>query len=474
MEDPNEQTEALLPKDNEEADESINDMNLYSMKTQEILQNSINAVKFVIVCAVMADFTYSSRFSVWYLYANQFDDSTPITIVWVLYAGFFTICIVGLFFPWMSDSIGYDKVMVIMLITSTIGILGESIAMNFIFLSVFFVISQVEIFAISLAYIAWILPHKYAVEYTTKLYSFMVIGYLSGPILAGLLSYFVSYRSVFWINFGLNILVLIMALRFILNKQHKLENDQISLIDEFNESELDKDYIFPTINEQNNDENFDKSSFAIFFKSLSLFQWIQISNVIIQNGLVLSLEALLVTYYPTFMINYFGENNLIAYFQLVVICIGFIVGNGMVPVLIDPETKIIYPLNNKYFILIVSLILNIILLQIVYPLIINVHIFWITNLFYGIFFGITAMVQEVFILEMQPTQHAGKINGIKGLMRHLIPAIAILIAGILITENDEYSIFYVSSGCLVLSFILAIIMIVMDCFKKNEEILPPV
>ena len=434
----------------------------YSLKANQVLIDSINTIKYVIICAVIGKFAYSSRFSVWYLYAHEFDDSTPTNIVWVLYAGFFNICIVGLFYPCLSDSIGYDKTMMIMLIILSIGIFGECIATNFIFLSVFFVISQVEITAIALAYIAWILPHKYSIQYTSNLYTWIVIGYLLGPIVSGLLTYFVNYRVVFWVNFVLNTIILIMAYKCIYNKQKQLETIQLELMDELFETEIHKDYVFPVIihNIANADSQRDKSSLSAFFRSISKFEWMQIMNVIVQNSLMISLEALLITYYPTFILDYFGGNNLIAYFQLFMVCFGFIIGNGLIPVLIDHDRNILFPFNNKYFILIVSLIVNILLSQFMYPLIENIHIFWATNTIYGFFFGCTSMVQEVFILELQPKSHTGKINGIKGLIRHITPAIAILIAGLLITKDIKYSIFYVSTGCLILSFFLAIILLI--------------
>ena len=475
--DPTAETQTLLPNDNngniQDNLENETEDHIYSEKAQEILQDSIKAIKYVMICAVISDFTYSSTFSVWYLYASDFGDSTPISIVWLLYGGFFTICIAGLLYPCFSDSIGYDKTIILMLFVSTIGILGQSLASNFLILSSFFIISQVDTLAIALAYIAWILPHKYAVKYTSYLYSLMFIGYLSGPILAGLITYYVNFRTVFWINFGLNVMVLIMALKTILGKQHGLEDNQLHLDQELSDSDIDKDYIFPIILNEHIDHHQEKerSSLSNFYHSLTAFEWIQILNVIIQNGLIISLQALLITYYPIFIINYFDGNDLIAYFQLVMICSGFIVGNGLIPILINPEIKILFPFNNKYFILIISLIINIIILFFVYPLINDINLFWIANIFYGLFFGLTAMIQEIFILEMQPKGHIGKVNGVKGFIRHFAPAIAILIAGYLITKYDEYYIFYVSTGCLIISFILAIILVVAHLFntKKNQK-----
>eukprot|EP01084_Bolivina_argentea_P230029 388075_1 len=239
-------------KHDKEQEEQHHDM--YSSEANAILSETVATVKYVIMCTVCGSFSYSSLYSIWYLYARQFNDSTTHSIVFVLYGAYIFACIHVLVSSSLSDKFGYGKVVTFLLLMQTIGVLGQSLATNFAVLSIFFVFGENYILAISLAYIAWILPHQYSVQYTSHLFSFTVVGYLLGPVISGVCSNFIGYNSVFWINFIINVGVLAFAFKFVFTSQNKLEQQQLTLKQEFHELNVSPDYIFPIINYEKGDD----------------------------------------------------------------------------------------------------------------------------------------------------------------------------------------------------------------------------
>eukprot|EP01084_Bolivina_argentea_P301468 520104_1 len=438
-------------KDNMEAQHFLVETEkMYLEKAELVLSESINIVYYITCVGMCGCFSYASRFAIWYLYAREFNDSTETEIAWALYGGYFALLIVGLVFPCLSDTIGYDTVIIIKLIIQCIGIFGECIAMNFIFLSCFFILSQVHLLTICLSYIAWILPHQYAIKYTSHFYSLYAITYLIGPISAGILSYFFEYRTIFYINLVYSVLMLIFALKFILKSQKKIETQQLSLKQQFVIDSNNEKYVFPILKQNQNDA----SSLTAFWKSISKFQWFQLINALIQNSLTQTTEAVFVAYYAVFIIDNFDGNDMIATGQLFMICLGFIIGNALVPIIVNKESN----RNRKYVILIVSELINIVCLIILFPLITNVHIFWILNIFIGLFLGLSVMITEVIILHRQPTHHVGKIGAIKNICRDGIKAVTVVVTGLLYATNNQYAIIYTVTICYTISLCFSIIL----------------
>eukprot|EP01083_Nonionella_stella_P256404 878868_1 len=425
---------------------------IYSEDAQLVLSKTINAMNWVLVSGLFASFSYSSRFAIWYLYAREFDDATEHGIALVLWAGIFSLAIVGSFYSCLGDVIGYDVALMVKLIIRCIGIFCECIATNFVFLSVFYVISQVQIAGISLAYIAWILPPDEAVKYTNYYYSGFAIFYITGPIFAGILSHFMTYRAVFWVNLILNIITLIFAFVFISNQQRTLEAQQLTLKDEFEKSNTDKKHVFPIIHHS----DVDRGAFATFWSSLSCFEWFQLVNVVLQNSLTMTVEPLLVAYYAVFVVDNFDGNPITGTLGVFGLALGFIIGNASIPSVLGNEN--LMPAFNKVdFIIIGSSVIMIILLIVLFPMITNPNLFWIISIFIGLFLGMTVMSQEALILQHQPTEHAGKVGGIKEATRQGVASMAVLITGMLYSQNINYAFVYVSGVCYCISLLLSII-----------------
>eukprot|EP01083_Nonionella_stella_P185186 674522_1 len=378
---------------------------VYSHDAQLVLSKTMNTMNWVVISGLCSSFSHSSRLAILYLYAREFDDATEQGIAWVLWAGTLSLGLAGLFYPCLADVIGYDLAIMIKLIIRCIGIFGECISMNFIFLSVFYVVSQVAITAVSLAYIAWILPHDTAVKYTSYFFCGYALFYLAGPIISGILSHFMSYRGVFWLNLILNIIMLILAFIFISNKQRKLETEQLALKDEFESANTDEKYRFPIVNHM----NADRADFAVFWSSLSCFEWFQLINVVLQISLTMSVEILVVSYYAVFIVDHFGGNVITATLQVCFVALGFAIGSALAPAVIGNQ-KLMHPFNTASFIIIESSVIMIILLIVLFPMITNRNLFWIISIAIGLFLGMTVMTQESLILKHQLTNSTRREN----------------------------------------------------------------
>lgn len=103
---------------------------------------------------------------------------------------------------------------------------------------------------------------------------------------------------------------------------------------------------------------------------------------------------------------------------------------------------------DKYNILIILSLIGysmcIMLSLIVYPNLVDFHgygnfkhkeyeskLYWLYCGIYGIFFGLVSVVSEILLLESQPKHIPGQANGIKGFVKEITNAFAILAIGLL-------------------------------------------
>eukprot|EP01084_Bolivina_argentea_P200194 342366_1 len=220
--------------DNEYRNDNVNNNNNNRINTKEqmaeheiILEESKKTVLFFIVCALFTSFLRSSRTNVWILYARIFYLETSTNIAWVLYGGTMFSGVSALFYSSVADYIGYDKMMVIVLGLKCIGVLLECIGIDFSLLIIGYLLTALAILYVCLSYISWILPHKYAVTYTSYFYAAYFLSYLSGAMIGSILSYYFNYRLIFWVNFGFMAAIFVFSIYFILGIQIKLEKKQL-------------------------------------------------------------------------------------------------------------------------------------------------------------------------------------------------------------------------------------------------------
>eukprot|EP01084_Bolivina_argentea_P134060 236536_1 len=219
-------------RDDHDGDESHTEPSLNQkeeLKRHEaILQESKSTVTYFIVCALFTSFLRSSRTNVWILYARVFYLETSTNIAWVLYGGTMFSGISALFYSSVADYIGYDKMMVILLLLKCIGVLLECIGIDFSLLIIGYLLTSLAILYVCLSYISWILPHKHAVLYTSYFYAAYFLSYLSGAMIGSILSYYFNYRLIFWVNFGFMASIFVFSLYFISGIQKRLEAKQLT------------------------------------------------------------------------------------------------------------------------------------------------------------------------------------------------------------------------------------------------------
>ena len=81
---------------------------------------------------------------------------------------------------------------------------------------------------------------------------------------------------------------------------------------------------------------------------------------------------------------------------------------------------------------------------IAYPLTNDLNVYWVYSVVTGFISGILSMTMEIIILELQPKEYTGRINGIKGFTRFFVTANGVLIAGLL--WNITYDSMFYTQG----------------------------
>ena len=193
---------------------------------EKVLWESKKSVGYFVVCALFTSFLRSSRTNVWILYARVFYLEDSDNIAWVLYGGTMFSGISALFYSSVADYIGYDRMMVILLGLKCIGVLLECVGIDFSLLIIGYLLTALAVLYVCLSYISWILPHRYAGQYTSYFYAAYFLSYLSGAMIGSILSYYANYRLIFWVNFGFMLAIFVFSVYFILGNQRAMELKQ--------------------------------------------------------------------------------------------------------------------------------------------------------------------------------------------------------------------------------------------------------
>eukprot|EP01084_Bolivina_argentea_P227564 384326_1 len=367
----------------------------------------VSRLFFLAVCHI---FMLSSRQPVWILYAKQFNNTSYDLISTILFAGLLWKGIISLITVSLANKYGYDKSVLILLFIIVFAIFLECIATNFIILSIGFFLSQVGIINVVLACIAWLLPHKIAVNYTSYLFATIIVAYLLGPVVAGAIGHFLEYRWVFWINFLFGIFTIIYALKFIpFNIQKKIEQKQLQTMNQeskneninkanrdwktlqidmgtdtehvkITEEEMGKDTENVTITEEEmskqemvefteiaedemypicllkiKNQNNNTNSTNLFRNvNLSKYEWFMLIASIICTLYTPFCECIVSIYYCLYVIDKVKHGNILnASIQLLLMAIGAIIGKLSAPKLINNINKN-YKVLNKYIVLLSS------------------------------------------------------------------------------------------------------------------------
>ncbi len=226
--------------------------------------------------------------------------------------------------------------------------------------------------------------------------------------------------TIFIINFVLCLLTSIHALICIFKTQNVLELKQLSL---------------QTMNVQQNDQfpiclQMKKGSVPIetadawySLPQMTKYEWFMLLSILFINSTVSVSEQSFAVFYSLFIIQDMGGNVLIASIGMCLTTLSFIVGNIIVPFWFKSQTnsnsnrRFTQLLKNKYVVLILCIQLLIVLLFLLSRTK-SWRICLLLNSTLGVPLGIFCMLSETILLEIQPTRHSGRINGMKGLLRN--------------------------------------------------------
>eukprot|EP01084_Bolivina_argentea_P156440 272641_1 len=330
-------TEMMGIVDQDHQLDSIEYLNALSCAKHSVIQ--------CFVAGTVYSFFHTNRMAIYVLYAEEFHPTT-FQITLLLYGFNFWNGIAALLYSSLANQYGYDLFLVLLLVLQCIAVFLESVTNSFYLLFTAIMIGQVSITYIVLGYIAWILPEKHAKTYTAYFYATFMVSYLIGPMSAGFVSFYLSNRTVFVINFILCVCTLIHALLYVAKKQRKVEAKQLNVglieeketaeqfpicLDRFEESEISREYKW------------------YYLPKMSHYEWFMLISIIFINCTVSIIENSFVVYYALYVIKELNGNVIVGTCGFVVLAISFITGNLIVPKWFATESNNI--LKNKYVVM---------------------------------------------------------------------------------------------------------------------------
>lgn len=472
----------------------------------EILDETRSIMSYSVLINLLQVYAFSSTMNIWVLYAKQFYSNTTVISI-VLSIGYIAIALESIIYLSISDKYGYDTMIAILYSIIPFGILIESCSISFPMLCVGYFIGHSPAYLILFAYVAWILPLYYSKQYTVYLYQVNIISKLISPILGGIISYYASYRISFIFTTIIATIAALFALCKIFQTQNKLQEKQLTMkifyqknivssktsnynkddsssgdssrdnyndnidamnIDETQRWQIDENYRFPVVLSLTNTDTNTNTKMTIINNNVSLYQWCILIIILIQNSLSQSCETAWITWYTVYMKEYYKINILISTSQLSILCLGFVIGTQSIKYL----SKYMY-LYCKYqdsyitkiniIICVISNIITMFISTIWYPIIVvnNYNtLFFFYPFIYGLFLGNLIICQEMILLQFQPKEISGAINGIRGFIRSLMQGLIIFLIGLYwdITPNFLW---YIQSSFLLLTLVFMIIFVIL-------------
>eukprot|EP01084_Bolivina_argentea_P129517 228729_1 len=215
----------MLVQDEKEKDDINLLANSYNLTNEEkeqynsiydsILKRCIFKVRIVICVSFGIVFTTSSRAFIIESYIQSISSLTIFDISSIIFAAYIWGALITFIMTTLGDKYGHDTLLLITYTLTTIGIFLESITTNLIIFVIGFFITRIAVISVGTAYIAFLLPHKYAVKHVSQLFTCISMAYLLGPMIAGIITDYINFRFVFWLNFIITCIFSIIILLLI-------------------------------------------------------------------------------------------------------------------------------------------------------------------------------------------------------------------------------------------------------------------
>eukprot|EP01083_Nonionella_stella_P061664 160634_1 len=394
---------------------------------REIMQKTIKCIHFYIAICGIEAFFYASRYTVWIEYAKTFDDYSLELATWIIYCDQILKCLTGLFMGYFGDRIGFDKAFCINLFILCLGCTIEALATNVKLLCTGFILCRCSLMWIGLAFIAWLLPNKYAKNKISMVALVTAVGLFTGPAFAGILfECFGTHRVTFIVNAVVSIMVWVLSL-FYYGIQSKLETLQIALYSQIMPND-DVNELYPSFIKHTKalqqTEQIESSSWKSFFAAYSMADWCQKSILILECAMTGAFVNLLITFYLPLMTERYkdvGSVTLLCSLQIVCAAVSSAPGIVLAP-------KLYGVIDSHLLFITCCIICGCSMVPFLWHL--PFHFYWISMALYGLAQGSLSIIVEHHLLDSFLPQHSGKINGIKCVSKGITAAFGMLLAGL--------------------------------------------
>lgn len=449
------------------------------MDKLDILNNTIKHIRIIIFINMIALFLYCSRTSIWMSYASTFENSDITTIAFIIWIESTMLGIIGFMFCIFGQKFGYDKCLTVLLLIICMGFIIESISNNFVTLSIGYLISQFSflIIYITTAYISWLLPFNSAIIYISYNYALFVILSICGPFFSKTIVHYFSFRIAFITNTIIVLLLFIICLIFIFDKQKKIQLSQLEIEQLFeqqqqqyedDEDDDDKDgndniqYRFPIYIQKMDGKLLNDKLFDISLPTK--LEWYFLFHYIIQIGFIYALSILYYTYYTQYIMEKYSTKyqhidvtQLMIGIHLFISTISCIFGIIITRFII---LRITYMIERG--IIFIGLTIELIIFGFIYEKYDNklyFNIIWSSIQMFIL--GSLIIHFEKLLLKLQTyPKESGKINGIKCIITMIFRSVCILLPGLL--WNNKESIVGGNQGIWIIMAIIVVIMFLLE------------
>jgi len=232
-----------------------------------------------------------------------------------------------------------------------------------------------------------------------------------------------------------------------------------------NEKLSDKNERFSVlVNAASNRQKHSSSFFGM--RAMTWTHWILLICILLQHAMVLCVDALWILYYNVYIVDKFHSSIIIGASQIVVVCLCFAAGNLVIPHVLTANYCRIR--DNKYLVILCCSLSLIGMFGVAYPMTNDLDVYWVYSVITGFVSGILSMTMEIIILELQPKEYTGRINGVKGFLRFFVTANGVLIAGLLWNVTYD-SMFYTQAGAHCIELVLCLFMIAVQMHQKSRN-----
>eukprot|EP01083_Nonionella_stella_P090861 253933_1 len=436
----------------------------------KVLEDTEKVSNAFIVSSSIGFFGESMMLSTWILFAQTMDGCTYESIAVLVFLQSILQIVGVLFSSFLADKYSFDTITIFTSTLLLISVLVHSVSFSIVTLGIgvclkAFVMDDIEV--LSLGFIGKLLPFDTAAVHTGNWYAFTTITYLLGIIAGGLLSSysFLSYRLVMIIASVIVFLRWIYILLKIRNTQNALTQKQLQFIEYYSAqpqpqkreeedlSSVEKTW-FPLCLERIRATN---TSYNVVMEDAGnpVRKWLELTLNLTQFGFISCYVNVTFQFLALYMLDRFGLSVFLTTTQIIAAAISFGVLSFIMPDYVKQLS-----LAKKYALALPFYVIIIAMFMFAIPLTEKKYIYllWVWLFILGTCLGALFVISELCILELQPKQHTGKINGIKTAIRFAVAAVVAALIAYFWNYGDEYIVFCYFQGIV---YIVALVVNIM-------------